>query len=479
MRRLALIAVCLIAAVPVACGGETEPASNVTQTTAKLNGKGRCKGDWGPLYNARFQIRQQGGAWRDVPGNLRNDAGDPFGQTLDCPSETGHITFHQNATGLQPGTSYQFRLAIDTEPGGGGYTFCEDSVETADYGDSCNQPSNGYNGFTTDDEQEPPPPPPPASGAGADAYRAAGNCPAPVTSGTQVPRGGSVPSGASTVLLERGGSYTVNPRSGLTVGAYGSGANPRINAQGVNGLGNVRYDSVDVPSVSGSGSGASGPISVTNSRLGGTAISINTTGSFNTGPAWTVACNDIGTAGLGANGDSCVLMLSPGSNVVGNRISGCGGGVSYGTHGVYAKAENVTMAWNTVGTVTNGQAFSVRCRGARVLHNRYDGSGYGAFLDWYGQCPAQDGLVEVAYNDVTMIPMWLDPHDGMGNEPDWRFRHNTLRARAGSGGCAVTGGMKSGEAATWEITDNQMPGFSCPSSLNPRPTTLIQERNTF
>jgi hypothetical protein len=323
---------------------------------------------------------------------------------------------------------------------------------------------------------------------GAEDFRATGHC-TPVTSGAQVPRGSQVPAGASSVLLERGGTYTVTPRSGLTVGAYGTGANPRINGQSVNRLGNVRYDNVDVPSVSGGAAGASGPITVSNSRLGGTAISINTTGTFNTGPAWTVACNDIGTAGLGRNTDSCILMLSPGSRVIGNRISGCGGGPSYGTHGVYAKAENVHIAGNTVAQITNGQAFSLRMRGALVENNRYDGTGHGAAVDWYGQGPASHagGTIEIRNNDFTMTRMWLDPTDAScsqagcgGNTMNWKIHDNTFRARAGSQGQpAITGGAKPGSATTWEITNNRLAGFGRAYSLGTPPAALIETGNTL
>ena len=301
-----------------------------------------------------------------------------------------------------------------------------------------------------------------------------------MTTGVRVPIGGTVPAGATSVLLQRGGTYTVNARSGLTVGAYGSGANPRINSQSVNGLGNIRYDNVDVPSVQGGGIGASGPISVTNSRLGGTAISINTTGAFDTGPSWTVACNAVGSAGLGANSDSCILMLSPNSAVVGNRISGCGGGVPYAAHGVYAKAQNVTMGHNTVSNIINGQAFSLRLRGAIVEFNVYDGTGsVGSAVEWYGQGSHATGTIEVRNNDFTMVPFWLDPTNVSGNPMDWYIHHNRLRPRAGSaGGYAVGGGAKRGSASTWRITDNDMTGFGRASSLNPRPTTLIEERNT-
>ena len=324
--------------------------------------------------------------------------------------------------------------------------------------------------------------------AGADDFRATGIC-TPVTTGTKVPRGTQVPSGAASVLLERGGTYAVTPRNGLTVGAYGSGQNPRINSQAVNGRGNIRYDNVDVPSVSGGGSGAGGPITVTNSRLGGTAISINTTGVFNTGPPWTVACNYIGTPGLGANSDSCILMLSPNSTVAGNKISGCGGGLPYGTHGVYAKAENVRIAGNTVSNIRNGQAFSIRMRGALVEYNRYDGTGYGAAIDWYGQGPASHagGTIEIRNNDFTMIPMWLDPTDAAcsqagcgGNTMNWKIHHNRLRPRSGSAGRpAVTGGVKPGVVSRWEITDNDMAGFGSASSPNPRPSSLVESRNKF
>lgn len=320
-----------------------------------------------------------------------------------------------------------------------------------------------------------------AAPAGADVYRAKGLCPSPVTSGTRVERGSTVPSGPGQFLLQRGGTYSVTPRSHATFGAYGTGPRPRINSQHVAGLGNIRYDRVQVPQVWGGSISSTGPISVTNSRLGGTSISINTTGTVDSGPPWNVACNDVGSAGLGANSDSCILALSPGSTILGNRIAGCGDGTGYGKHGVYAKARDVRMGYNTVraiggGANGNGQAFSLRLPGARVDHNVYDGTGaQRSAVDFYGQGTTV-GTMIVEDNDFRTVALWLDPYDSEGNPHDWIFRSNRVRPVGGE--TVFVRGGSSRTDAVWRFRDNDLSGFSVVNSLIACPGVLIRTGNS-
>lgn len=321
---------------------------------------------------------------------------------------------------------------------------------------------------------------PAAAGVGADFYRSQGLCPSPLARGTRVARGSRVPSGPGGFLLERGGTYTVTPRSNARFGAYGRGARPRIDSQYVGGLGDIRYDRVQVPQVWGGSIASTGPISVTNSRLGGTSISINTTADFDSGPPWDIACNDLGSAGLGANSDSCILMLSPDSTILGNKISGCGDGTGYGKHGVYAKARNVRMGYNTVasiggGTNQNGQAFSLRLAGARVDHNAYDGTGaQRSAVDFYGQ-GSTVGTIIIEDNDFRTVSFWLDPYDSQGNPHDWIIRRNKVRPVTGA--TVFLRGGSSDTDAIWRIKDNDLTGFSSVDLLAPCPGSMIREGN--
>lgn len=319
------------------------------------------------------------------------------------------------------------------------------------------------------------------AGVGARFYRSNGRCPSPVARGVRVARGEPVPPGAGTFRLERGGTYTVVPRSDATFSAYGNGQRPRIDSQYVGGVGNLRYDSIQVEQVWGGSEATTGRISVTNSKLGGTAISINTTAEADTGPRWTIACNDIGSAGLGANSDSCILALSPGTTILGNKIAGCGDGTGYGKHGVYAKAQNVRMGYNTVGFIgggadENGQAFSLRLAGARVDHNRYDGAGgQRSAVDFYGQ-GSTSGTMIIEDNDFRTIALWLDPYDSEGNPHDWIIRRNTVRPVAGE--TVFVRGGSSGPDAEWRLLKNDLTAFDTVDWLDPCPASVVRRGNT-
>lgn len=317
-------------------------------------------------------------------------------------------------------------------------------------------------------------------GAGADFYQAQGRCPGPVERGLKVPRGGDVPPGPGRFLLERGGRYHVDPRSHAVFGAYGEGAAPYIDSQWVGGVGDIRYDNLRVPEVWGGSVPSTGRISVTNSSLGGTSISINTTLKADSGPPWTIACDDVGSAGLGANSDSCLLVLATDSVVVGNRIAGCGDGTGYGKHGVYAKARDIRMGYNSVsdvpGGADGGQAFSVRYPGARVDHNVYDGTGStSAAVAYFGQSSARHGTLVIEDNDFVTVALWLDPYDSEGNSLDWVVRRNTVRPTGGE--TVFVRGGSINPYARWTFRRNDLTGFESVDKLSPCPGAVIRRQN--
>jgi hypothetical protein len=111
----------------VACGGETEPASNIQPTSATLNVKGRCafeaSGTW------RFQYRAlPSGSWQNGPAH-----------GFACPPGSGSTTNvplpSDNITGLTPGTTYEFRVAADIDPQEGNYAWADSlgAINGTDY----------------------------------------------------------------------------------------------------------------------------------------------------------------------------------------------------------------------------------------------------------------------------------------------------------------------------------------------------------
>jgi hypothetical protein len=108
---------------------ETDPATNVTQTEATLNAKGKCyKGlnGW-----SRFQLRDAtaGGSFFGV--------GDRY--TYNCGSDTGYVQFDgRRIGGLSPGRGYEFRLRTELN---NGQQFWTDSVGT--------QGGTNYDSFIT------------------------------------------------------------------------------------------------------------------------------------------------------------------------------------------------------------------------------------------------------------------------------------------------------------------------------------------
>jgi hypothetical protein len=103
-RGVTLLAALTIAAL-TGCASETRRATEVTATTATLNGMRECVGD----MDARWTWQ-----WREVGTTSWSSGGT---SQLSCPSQGGRAQpFSHKLSGLKPDTSYQYRLLADFNP---------------------------------------------------------------------------------------------------------------------------------------------------------------------------------------------------------------------------------------------------------------------------------------------------------------------------------------------------------------------------
>ena len=103
-RRLTAVGLCGAAGlVFAACGGETNPATNVTSTSATLNAHASCHaGESGKWW---FRWRPTGNPWRETPRN-----------SYDCATDDAQDV-SANLTGLTPATEYEYQVcAKPTNP---------------------------------------------------------------------------------------------------------------------------------------------------------------------------------------------------------------------------------------------------------------------------------------------------------------------------------------------------------------------------
>jgi hypothetical protein len=109
-RRVGMVAALVAVMVLAAC--DTQPATNVTPTSATLNAKGACAA--GTSGNWWYQLRNAsaGGGFGDVgPAH-----------SYSCGANSGEVNLDSyNVTGLVPDTVYQFRIRSTVN--GGNYTF--------------------------------------------------------------------------------------------------------------------------------------------------------------------------------------------------------------------------------------------------------------------------------------------------------------------------------------------------------------------
>jgi Cellulase (glycosyl hydrolase family 5) len=107
-RTPALVLALALAALAVGCGVQTRPATNVTSTAATLNAVVHC--DSGAQGTAWWELRKAGGSWH-LAGGQNN---------VTCPSSQSEIRISKHVTGLQAGTAYDYRVALDPPPDDGG-----------------------------------------------------------------------------------------------------------------------------------------------------------------------------------------------------------------------------------------------------------------------------------------------------------------------------------------------------------------------
>jgi hypothetical protein len=106
MRKALPLALVLVV-LTAGCGVETLKPTNVTSNSATLRAQVQCS------YNAKgivwWELRAPGAAWKAVGAKT----------TYYCGAKKKVIPLSQNVTGLQAGTTYQYRLVADPVPAGG------------------------------------------------------------------------------------------------------------------------------------------------------------------------------------------------------------------------------------------------------------------------------------------------------------------------------------------------------------------------
>lgn len=96
LTTTAIIAGCLILT-----GCQTDPATELGPTEAKLGGTAACPGD-GAKGHIWYQVRPTGGSFVDATTKRR----------FECSAKTAEIAIPDTTTGLTPGRGYEFRMAV-------------------------------------------------------------------------------------------------------------------------------------------------------------------------------------------------------------------------------------------------------------------------------------------------------------------------------------------------------------------------------
>jgi hypothetical protein len=212
----------------------------------------------------------------------------------------------------------------------------------------------------------------------------------------------------------------------ITFGSYGSGRASIANGRGAvwlpPGRDHLVFDGLRLTSGGGltifAGSGTapgSRNITIRNSILFNSSASA--VGSWQpTDVGWRIVDNTITHTG-----DSAIISLGRGTLIRRNRISDVGwnDAIDWDRHGVYAKGPDQVIAHNDISGVPDGQAVSLRFRGARVygnaLHNVEDAVG---FFD-YDSGPAPKSPSYVYGNKVWDVGGWFFYYAGQ-RDPNGR-----------------------------------------------------------
>lgn len=193
------------------CSEETNPATNVTSTSATFNGTLTWQNGEGPGEFWWEYSKDNGATWTQTSRS-------PFGR-LGCsdPSGTCSVPVSKNVTGLSPDSHYIFRLA--------GWTTINGNQTPTMYGDS-NWRGNGdadppyeYDSFDTPPTQLP-------DWISTDMTLTAQNSPY-VTNGTTITNGATVTIEPGVVIKGNYNSWFSSDSSG-TLNAQGTAANPIV-----------------------------------------------------------------------------------------------------------------------------------------------------------------------------------------------------------------------------------------------------------
>jgi hypothetical protein len=176
----------------------------------------------------------------------------------------------------------------------------------------------------------------------------------------------------------------------VVFGSYGTGKAALPGGIWFNGDNGLTFENLSVP-----GSGADGSEQGLNGTgnnvtIQGCDFSAVTLGIQSHGVSWTIADNTVTDTG-----DSGLLLYGEGHTVTGNTIAGTGLNhtIPYGTHGIYLKAPNSTVSYNTI-TNFNYDGISDRYRNSTVTNNLIVGG--------------QIGIAWFEYDTIGGVSTWSD-----------------------------------------------------------------------
>lgn len=106
MRKAASLAIAL-ALLTAGCGVQMLPPTNVTSSSATLRAKVVCT--FKAAGAVWWEVRAAGGSWKPVGSK----------SIYACKRDERSLSISKNVTGLQAGTTYQYRLVADPNPKGG------------------------------------------------------------------------------------------------------------------------------------------------------------------------------------------------------------------------------------------------------------------------------------------------------------------------------------------------------------------------
>jgi hypothetical protein len=176
----------------------------------------------------------------------------------------------------------------------------------------------------------------------------------------------------------------------VVFGSFGTGNAALPDGIWFSGDNDLTFENLSVP-----GSGAGGSEQGLNGTgnniaIQGCSFSDVTLGIQSHGSNWTIADNTVTDTG-----DSGLLLYGDSHTVTGNTITATGldHTIPYGTHGIYLKAPNSTVSYNTI-TNFNYDGISDRYRNSTITNNRIVGG--------------QIGIAWFEYDTIGGVSKWSD-----------------------------------------------------------------------